>query len=57
MTTPDLIGRAISPSTTSPEVLGDRRRPFEAAMKEALEALPASGVFDEQVTAIATILR
>ncbi len=57
VTIPDLIGRALSLSTTSPEVLGDRRPAFEAAMQEALEPLSAGGVFDEQVTAIATILR
>ncbi len=57
VTIPDLIGRALSLSTTSPEVLGERRPAFEAAMKEALEPLSAAGVFEEQVTAIATILR
>lgn len=57
VTIPDLIGRALSLSTTSPEVLGDRRLAFEAAMKEALEPLSAGGVFEEEVTAIATILR
>ena len=55
VTIPDLIGRALSLSTTSPEVLGDRRPAFEAAMREALEPLSANGVFEEQVTAIATI--
>lgn len=54
---PDLIGRALSLSTTSPEVLGDRRPAFEAALREALEPLSVGGVFDEQVTALATILR
>jgi SAM-dependent methyltransferase len=57
VTIPDLIGRALSLSTTSPEVLGDRRPAFEAAMREALDPLSVDGVFDEQVTAIATILR
>lgn len=57
VTVQDLIGRALSLSTTSPEVLGDRRQPFEAAMREALEPLSKSGVFDEQITAIATILQ
>jgi SAM-dependent methyltransferase len=57
VTIPDLIGRALSLSTTSPEVLGDRRPAFEAAMREALEPLSDGGVFDEQVTAVATILR
>jgi SAM-dependent methyltransferase len=57
VTIPDLIGRALSLSTTSPEVLGDRRPAFEAALREALDPLSVDGVFDEQVTAIATILR
>ncbi len=55
VTIPDLIGRALSLSTTSPDVLGDRRPAFEAAMEEALEPLSEGGVFDERVTAIATI--
>ena len=57
VTISDLIGRALSLSTTSPEVLGDRRAAFEAAMREALEPLSVDGVLDEKVTAIATILR
>jgi SAM-dependent methyltransferase len=57
VTIADLIGRALSLSTTSPEVLGDRRSAFEAAMTQALEPLSTGGVFEEQVTAIATILR
>jgi SAM-dependent methyltransferase len=57
VTITDLIGRALSLSTTSPELLGDRRPAFETAMREALEPLSDSGVFDEQVTAVATIFR
>ncbi len=57
VTIPDLIGRALSMSTTSPQVLGDRRPAFEAAMREALEPLSIGGVFDERVTALAMILR
>jgi SAM-dependent methyltransferase len=57
VTIPDLIGRELSLSTTSPEVLGDRRPAFEAAMKEALEPLSPGGVFEEKVTSISTILR
>src|ERR1700722_10679578 len=56
VTIPDLIGRALSLSTTSPEVLGDRRPLFETALREALEPLSVDGVFDEEVTAIAAIL-
>ena len=57
VTIQDLIGRALSLSTTSPEVLGERRPSFEVAMKEALEPLSVEGVFEERVTAFATILR
>jgi SAM-dependent methyltransferase len=57
VTIPDLIGRALSMSTTSPEVLGERRPAFEAAMRKALEPLASAGIFDEQITAVAMILR
>jgi SAM-dependent methyltransferase len=57
VTVSDLIGRALSLSTTSPQVLGERRAAFEDDMRVALEPLSDSGHFDEQVTAIATILR
>jgi SAM-dependent methyltransferase len=57
VTIADLIGRALSMSTTSPEVLGERRPAFEAAMREALEPLGSGGIFDEQVTASAMIFR
>jgi SAM-dependent methyltransferase len=57
VTIPDLIGRALTMSTTSPEVLGDRRPAFEAAMRDALEPLSTGGVFEEQITALAMILR
>jgi len=57
VTVPHLIGRALSLSTTSPDVLGVRRPAFEAAMQEALEPLSEGGVIDEKITAIATILR
>ena len=57
VTISDLIGRALSLSTTSPEVLAGRRPEFETALREALEPLSDGGVFDEQVTAIATVFR
>ncbi len=57
VTIPEMIGRALSMSTTSPRVLGERRPAFEAAMRETLEPLAEDGVFEEQVTAIATVLR
>jgi hypothetical protein len=57
VTIPDLIGRALSLSTTSPAVLGERRLAFEEALREALEPVSVGGIFDEEVTAVATILR
>jgi SAM-dependent methyltransferase len=57
VTIADLIGRALSMSTTSPQVLGDRRPAFEEAMRQALEPLAKDGVLDEQITALAMILR
>ncbi len=57
VTISDLIGRALSMSTTSPEALGDRRAGFEAALREALEPLSTGGIFDEQITAVAMIFR
>jgi hypothetical protein len=57
VTVADLIGRALSMSTTSPEVLGDGRPAFEAAMREALEPLSNGGIFDERISAVAMILR
>ena len=57
VTIADLIGRALSMSTTSPEALGERRSAFETAMREELEPLAPGGIFDEQVIASAMILR
>jgi SAM-dependent methyltransferase len=57
VTVADLIGRALSLSVTSPATLGDRRPAFENEMREGLEPLSDGGVFVEQVTAIATVLR
>ena len=54
---PDLIGRALSMSTTSPEALGDRRPGFEVAMHNALDPLSTAGIFDEEIKAVAMILR
>ena len=57
VTIDDLIGRALSMSTTSPEVLGERRMGFEGAMRDALAPLSNGGIFEEQVKAVAMILR
>jgi SAM-dependent methyltransferase len=57
VTVADLIGRALSKSTTSPAVLGDRRPAFEAALREGWEPFSTNGIFEEEVRAVATILR
>jgi SAM-dependent methyltransferase len=57
VTIDDLIGRALSMSTTSPDALGERRTAFEAAMREALDPLSTGGIFEEKITAVAMILR
>ncbi len=53
----DLVGRTLSLSTTSPEVLGPRRPAFEAALREALLPFAVGGQLDEEVEAVATVLR
>jgi SAM-dependent methyltransferase len=53
----DLIGRALSKSNTSPEALGDRRHPFEAALAEVLEPFAANGFLDEEIVSVATVIR
>jgi len=57
VTVPDLIGRALSLSTTSPAVLGHRRRGFEKALREGLEPFAVGGVVREEIVARATIFR
>lgn len=57
VTIADLVGRALSKSTTSPEALGDRRPAFEAALTEALTPFAQGGVLDEEVEGIATVAR
>ena len=53
----ELIARALSHSGSSPAVLGDRRAPFEAALRERLLALCPDGLFPETVQSSATIAR
>lgn len=53
----DLIGRALSLSTTSPTVLGHRRRAFEKALREGLEPFANGRVVREEVIARATIFQ
>lgn len=53
----DIIGRALSLSTTSPAVLGHRRRDFERALREGLEPFAIGGVLREEIIARATIFQ
>ncbi len=57
VTASDLIGRALSKSNTSPEVLGDRRPAFESALAQALEPYAIDGALNEELLAVATIMR
>ena len=53
----DLIGRALSRSNTSPQILGDRRPAFEAELRKALDPFARSGPLQEHVMSMATIFR
>ncbi len=55
VTIPDLIGRALSRSNTSPENLGERRPKFEAEINAALEPFAQHGILRERVVAHASI--
>ncbi len=57
VTIPDLIGRALSKSNTSPQVLGDRRAAFESALAKALEPYAVDGFLNEEIVAVVTVLR
>jgi SAM-dependent methyltransferase len=50
-----LVGRALSLSTTSPAVLGERRGEFEAALRGALEPFAENGALPEEVRARAQV--
>lgn len=53
----DLIGRALSLSTTSPAQLGRKRADFERALREALKPFAPDGVLQEEFRAGVTIFR
>ena len=55
VTIPELIGRALSLSITSPAVIGERRPQFEAELRTALEPFAQKGTIEEEVVAKATI--
>jgi SAM-dependent methyltransferase len=51
----ELVGRALSKSNTSPEILGEQRTRFEAEIRAALEPFAQHGVLQEQIAASASI--
>jgi SAM-dependent methyltransferase len=55
ITISDLISRALSFSTSSPAILGERRPQFEAAVREALEPFATDGALEEEAVAKAAI--
>ncbi len=55
VTITDLIGRALSRSNTSPEVVAAGREQFEAEIAGALEPFVRDGVFVEQIVARASV--
>jgi SAM-dependent methyltransferase len=55
VTIADLIGRALSRSNTSPEVVAEGKARFEAEIAAALEPFVQGGVLGEQIVARATM--
>ena len=55
VTISDLIGRALSRSNTSPEVIGERHTKFKTEITAALEPFVRDGVLVEQIVARATM--
>src|SRR5579863_2205072 len=53
----ELVGRALSKSTTSPEVLGDRRAAFESEIVKSLKPFARDGMLDEEITPVATVMK
>jgi SAM-dependent methyltransferase len=57
LTVDDIVGRAFSMSTCSPEKLGDRAEAFEADLRAALADLSPDGVFTEIAELVALVAR
>ncbi len=55
VTNAELIGRALSKSSTSPTALGSRREEFEARIKAAVEPFARSGVLQEEIVSRALV--
>jgi SAM-dependent methyltransferase len=53
----DLVGRALSKSNTSPEVLSDQQTIFEAEIRRMLEPFAIDGVLEEEIEPVATVMR
>ena len=53
---PELVARALSFSTTSPEVLGERRAEFEAEVAAALLPFATNNAVEEELLVTATIV-
>jgi SAM-dependent methyltransferase len=52
-----LVGRALSMSTTSPAMLGERQPEFEVVLRAALEPFAHDGTLAEEVHALAQVFR
>ncbi len=57
VTIDDLVGRALSRSNTSPEVLGDRRDAFENEIREVLQPFAQAGVLHEEIVSRASVFQ
>ena len=57
ITEDEIVGRAFSQSTTSPEKLGDRADAFEAELRERLQMLSSDGQFIEIAEMVALVAR
>ena len=55
VTIAELIGRALSKSSTSPEILAEKQARFETAITATLEPFVQDGVLQEQIVARASI--
>ncbi len=53
----ELVSRALSQSSTTPEALGEKRQPFEKALREGLLAVCPDGLFPEIVESAAVLAR
>lgn len=53
----DLISRALSQSSTTPEALGEKRAPFEKALRDGLLGICPDGRFPEIMESVALLAR